>query len=128
MATILVVDDERPLRNLLALVFADSGHRVMLAANGRQALELMRQERPNLVLADVMMPELNGVELCRRIRAVPALAGVPVILMSAAGARADTDDLAAAFLTKPFDLDEVETLVGRLLAMGQSDAEAAQGG
>lgn len=122
MATILVVDDERPLRNLLAQVFADSGHRVLLAVNGRQALDLLRSQRPDLVLADVMMPEINGVELCQRIKESPATAGIPVILMSAASAATGRQAPADAFLGKPFDLDDVEELIQRLLPSGGGEA------
>jgi DNA-binding response OmpR family regulator len=125
MATILVVDDERPLRNLLAQVFADSGHRALLAVNGRQALDLLRSQRPDLVLADVMMPEINGIELCKRIKESSATAGIPVILMSAAGAASGRQAPADAFLHKPFDLDDVDALVQRLLPSGDEAAEKA---
>lgn len=125
MATILVVDDERPLRNLLAQVFADSGHRVLLAVNGRQALDLLRSQRPDIVIADVMMPEINGVELCKRIKETPATAGIPVILMSAASAASGRQAPADAFLGKPFDLEDVEALVERLLPASDEQADAA---
>lgn len=128
MATILVVDDERPLRNLLAQVFADSGHRVLLAVNGRQALDLLRSQRPDIVLADVMMPEINGVELCQRIKEAPGTAGIPVILMSAASAASGRQAPADAFLAKPFDLDDVEALVERLLPASDDQADAADTG
>lgn len=118
MATILIVDDEQPLRELLADVLESDGHRVMLAGNGREALAIVAQDRPDLVVSDVMMPLLNGVGLCRQIKADPPTASIPVILMSSVGPRVVDGSGADAFLKKPFDLDEVETLVGRLLRPG----------
>ena len=115
MATILVVDDEQPLRDLLADVLEMDGHRVIVAGNGREALAIARSDRPDLVASDVMMPLLNGVRLCQQLKADPSTASVPVILMSSVGPRVVAGSSADAFLRKPFDLDEVETLVRRLL-------------
>ena len=115
MATILVVDDEQPLRDLLADVLELDGHRVLVAANGREALAIARRDRPDLVVSDVMMPLLNGVRLCQQLKADPSTASVPVILMSSVGARIVNGSGADAFVKKPFDLDEVEALVRRLL-------------
>jgi two-component system cell cycle sensor histidine kinase/response regulator CckA len=67
-ATILVVDDEEPLRDFLALLLQDLGHRVLQAINGREALELARAEHPDLVISDVMMPVMGGVELSHQLK------------------------------------------------------------
>lgn len=115
MATILIVDDEQPLRELLADVLEMDGHRVMMAGNGREALTIVARDRPDLVVSDVMMPLLNGVRLCRQIKADPSTASVPVILMSSVGPHVVDGSGADAFLKKPFDLNEVETLVRMLL-------------
>jgi two-component system alkaline phosphatase synthesis response regulator PhoP len=115
MATILIVDDEQPLRELLADVLETDGHRVMMAGNGREALTIVARDRPDLVVSDVMMPHLNGVGLCRQIKADPSTASVPVILMSSVGPHVVAGSGADAFLKKPFDLNEVETLVRMLL-------------
>jgi len=115
MATILVVDDEQPLRDLLADVLELDGHRVIVAGNGREALAIARRDRPDLVVSDVMMPLLNGVRLCQQLKADPSTASVPVILMSSVGRRFVNGSGADAFVKKPFDLDEVEAIVRRLL-------------
>ncbi len=115
MATILVVDDEEPIRSLLAMVFEDGGHRVLQASNGQQALDLLGRERADLVLSDVMMPLVDGIELCRRLKAAPSTAALPVILMSAASRWNSSDAGADALVAKPFMLDDVENLVQRLL-------------
>lgn len=111
MSTILIVDDEEPIRDLLAWLLGDEGHRVLVAAHGRQALDLLEQDPPDLVVSDVMMPILDGAELCRRIKRSPSTRDIPVILMSAAGRRAAGDASADAFIDKPFDLGTMETLI-----------------
>jgi two-component system alkaline phosphatase synthesis response regulator PhoP len=115
MATILVVDDEQPLRDLLADVLEMDGHRVVVAGNGREALAIARRDRPDLVVSDVMMPFLSGVKLCQQLKVEPSTASVPVILMSAVGPRIVTGSGANAFVKKPFDLGEVEAIVRTLL-------------
>jgi CheY-like chemotaxis protein len=115
MATILIVDDEEPVRDFLAMLMEDAGHRTLKAIHGAQALELVAKERPDLVIADIMMPVLNGVELCRRLNAGTDTQGLPVILMSSTGPRAADGARADAFISKPFVLEEMEALVRRFL-------------
>ncbi len=123
MATILLVDDERPTREFLAQALADEGHHVLQAFHGQDALRLIAAgpDRPDLVLSDVMMPLMGGVELCRALKADPATAGIPVILMSAGAPRATVGSAADGFLAKPFHLDALEALVAHLLG-GQATA------
>jgi two-component system, OmpR family, phosphate regulon response regulator PhoB len=111
MVTILVVDDEEPVRQLLAGIFADRGYRSLQAHNGRHALEVLQTESADLVLTDMMMPQLTGADLCRRLKTGPETRSIPVILMSAAGRGVADGTGADAYLDKPFQLDEVEALV-----------------
>jgi len=113
--TILIVEDEAPLRELLADLVEDAGYRPLQAIHGREALALIEQERPDVVLSDVMMPVLNGAELCRILKAQPSSASIPVILMSAAGPAIAAGAGADAFVDKPFELSELEALVRRWL-------------
>ena len=113
MATILIVDDEEPVRDFLAQLLADGGHRTLQAVHGAEALELVAKERPDLVVSDIMMPVLNGAELCRRLKAGADAPPIPVILMSSAGPRAADGTGADAFIAKPFDLADMEALVER---------------
>ncbi len=115
MRTILIVEDEAPLRELLADLVEDAGYRPLQAIHGREALALIEQERPDVVLSDVMMPVLNGAELCRILKAQPSSASIPVILMSAAGPAIADGAGADAFVDKPFELSELEALVRRWL-------------
>ena len=115
---ILIVDDERPIRELLRGTLESLDYRTMLASNGEEALIRVGEDRPDLVLTDVMMPLLGGAELCRRLKADPATAAMPVLLMSAAdGALQDASSGADAFIRKPFDLDEVEALIANYLPL-----------
>jgi len=116
LATILVVDDEEPVRELLGLVLRDGGHRTLLAMHGAQALQMIENERPDLVVSDVMMPVLNGAELCRRLKTSVETRTIPVILMSAAGPRSAAGAGGDAFLEKPFQLDDLDALVRHWLA------------
>lgn len=104
---ILVVDDEPDIRALLMLILSEVGYDVYEAAGGTEALAILTDRGADLVVLDVMMPELDGWEVCRRIKADPALAHIPVIINTV---RSLTRDQAAydsarpdAFLNKPFD-------------------------
>src|SRR5947209_3988008 len=84
MATILVVDDEQPVVDLLTDMLEDEGHTVIPAYNGRTALEIVAHQAVDLVISDVMMPFVDGVQLCKRVREEHDRRSLPIILMSAA--------------------------------------------
>lgn len=112
--SVLVVDDEGPVREFLVEMLFELGWRVRQAIHGRQALALASEERPDLVISDVMMPVMDGAELCRRLKS--ELSPPPVVILaSAAPARVAENAGADAFLSKPFDLNELERLVYQLL-------------
>ncbi len=83
MAKILVVDDESLLRAMLGDALEEAGHTVVLAEGGRTALARAKVDRPDCILLDVMMPDLDGYETCVALKADPDLAAIPVILISA---------------------------------------------
>ncbi len=117
--TVLVADDDASILDFTSRVVTKAGHRVIRAERGDVALELVRKERPALVLLDVLMPGLDGLEVCRAIRADATLAGIPVLLVSAMGedrlAAAARDAGADGYLTKPMRLEAVRSvLVERL--------------
>jgi len=123
--TILVVDDEPTLRETLIEVLEEDGYRALGAADGREALAVFRAERPDLVLLDLMLPELSGVEVCRIIRAE---SGVPIVMLTARNSEVDkvvglelgADD----YVTKPFSLRE---LSARIRALFRRTEQAASG-
>ena len=113
--TILVVEDETTLRETLADALDAEGFRVVQAADGREALARFRGDRPDLVLLDLMLPELSGVEVCRIIRAESS---VPIVMLTAKGSELDkvvglelgADD----YVTKPFSLRELSARIRAL--------------
>ena len=87
--TILIVDDEEDLRNLLDLAARREGFDTVVASSGTQALDILKTLRPQLVVLDLMMPDLSGTEVCRRIRATPEIAATPIIMLTARGEEID---------------------------------------
>ena len=122
MARILVADDEHGIRALLRLTLVPAGHSVVEAADGDEALALARTHRPDIVILDVWMPGLSGLDVCRAIRADSSLAGTRVIIAS--GHASDADALAAgadAVFAKPFS-------PARLLAAVEAFGSGADSG
>jgi DNA-binding response OmpR family regulator len=119
MTTILIVDDEPPILDLVRFTLEDADVRVVEASDGAEALLLARRIKPDLVLLDVQMPRLDGLEVCRQLRLEPALARTPIVMLTAAGQEADRargrEAGADEYLTKPFSplalLALVEALV-----------------
>jgi DNA-binding response OmpR family regulator len=119
MTTILIVDDEPPILDLVRFTLEDADVRVVEATDGAEALVLARRIKPDLVLLDVHMPKLNGLEVCRQLRLEPDLARMPIVMLTAAGQDADRargrEAGADEYLTKPFSplalLALVEALV-----------------
>ena len=120
MQTIVLIDDEFGLADVLAATLSDAGFRVFTAVNGSQGLAAMAEHPPDLVLLDYMMPLLDGPGVLRAMRADPALASIPVVMMSAmpeAVVQRRTSDY-AAFLRKPFDFEQLLDAVN--LALGRT--------
>lgn len=110
MKTILVVDDEVDIANTLQSYLELVGYRVMVAHDGREALEKVIEHKPNLVVTDIMMPRLDGNELIERIRATPSVRSVPIITMSA------RDGVAREpFFRKPFNPARLAEAIADLL-------------
>jgi len=103
MVTIVVADDEVHIRLLLSVTLLGGGNRVVEAGDGDAALAAIREHRPAVAILDVVMPGLSGLEVCRRVRADPALVGTRVIISSGNATEAEALDAGAdAFLPKPF--------------------------
>ena len=123
--TVLVVDDEFAITEILSGVLEDVGYRVATAGNGREGLERLPEVRPDIVICDVMMPVLDGRELCRALQANPATRGIPVVLMSAVSEGSVRATCTyAAFISKPFDLDTVLDVIARLIGTAIPPTEA----
>ena len=108
---ILIADDELRLRKVVALHLKKAGFDVLEAGNGLHALELARENKPDLIVLDVMMPEMTGLEACNIIKADSELKNTPIILLTAMAEAADIERGNAAgaefYLTKPFSPKEL---------------------
>jgi CheY-like chemotaxis protein len=115
---ILVVDDDRDIRAVVDDLLTEEGYLVKTANNGRQALEILSNWRPEVILLDLSMPEMNGWTFLAHQQADPALAQIPVIVMSAHYnlGKGNALDAAAAVVPKPFDIDRLLTLITALVA------------
>jgi CheY-like chemotaxis protein len=112
---LLVVEDEPTLRNTLAAALASCGHEVSAVEDGVEAFARARAARPDLVVLDLQLPEMDGWEFLRRFRAEPGCAHVPVVVTSAAHNVVRSQLDAQAFFAKPFDLDALLDSVDELL-------------
>jgi signal transduction histidine kinase/CheY-like chemotaxis protein/ligand-binding sensor domain-containing protein len=118
---ILVVDDEANIRDLLTQEFTDAGYHVNVAVNGRDAIASVRRERPDLIVLDVMMPEMNGFDVAAVLKNDPATLDIPIVILSIVqdrdrGFRLGVD----RYLTKPIDTDLLFREVGTLIEQKKS--------
>jgi two-component system phosphate regulon response regulator PhoB len=131
MAKIVVIDDEQDIIDVLVYNLENAGHEVVTALTGRAGLELIQGTRPDLVVLDLMLPDVSGTEVCRTLRSSPAGRGLPILMLSARGEEIDrvvgfeigADD----YVTKPFSVRELLLRVRALLRRTESRAPQARG-
>ena len=120
MAKILVVEDEPSLQKLLQYQLSKTGHEIRVAGDGEQALAMVRSERPDLVLLDVMLPVMGGFQILRKLQEDKNTKSIPVIMLSAKGQQ---HDIAAGLnqgvfdhITKPFNIPDLSARTDKALA------------
>jgi len=111
MKMILIVDDENDILSALEIVFTIEQYRVLTAANGRAALDLLIYNHPDVILTDWMMPEMDGIAFCRAVRSDPTLSGIPIIVSSAAPSLPAGTAYWNHFLSKPVEIPSLLALV-----------------
>lgn len=120
---VLVVDDDPDIRELVAFKLAQVGHEVTMEKDGEGGLAAALESPPDLVLLDVMMPKLTGIEVCQKLRDNPATASVPIILITAKAQEADVERGFAAgaddYIVKPFSPRELVSRVDAVRARPQ---------
>lgn len=120
MRTLLIVDDEAGIRSLVRMTLDSDAYRIIEASEGRQALALAHEHHPDLVLLDVMLPDVSGIEICRELKADPLMSSTTVVMLTAKAQYNDVGDAEEAgadgYFTKPFSpialIQKVETILG----------------
>jgi CheY-like chemotaxis protein len=120
LRTLLIVDDEDGVRSLVRMTLDSGRYKILEANEGRQALEVARAHHPELVLLDVMLPDLSGIEICRELKSDPLMASTTVIMLTAKAQQTDLGEAEAAgadgYFTKPFSpialTQKVEAILG----------------
>lgn len=120
---LLIVEDDPDIRKLLDTTLTFKGYRVVTAHNGREGMELIQKEHPQIVITDIMMPQLDGFGLVHRLRIDPGTRDIPVVFITATYvSRADQEFAlnigATRFIQKPVDLDRFLAIIEELLAQG----------
>ena len=120
MAKILIAEDERDIRDLIAITLEFAGHEVVSASNGEEAVNLARKEIPDLILMDVRMPRMTGYEACTLMKADAKLKDIPVIFLSGKGQDSEIQTGlevgAADYLLKPFAPNQLTERIHAVLA------------
>ena len=125
MKKVLIVDDEVHIRTLLELALEeledDYDVELLSAGDGEEGLKLIREEKPDLVFLDVMMPKMNGYDVCRTVKSDPELKDIKIILLTAKGQEVDKKQGLEAgaykYITKPFDPDEILEEAKKILGL-----------
>jgi CheY-like chemotaxis protein len=124
--TILVVDDERAYRDAVADVLRSQGYTVLKAGSAAEAIQVLDLTTPELIMLDVMMPEVDGLTLLRQLASQPRFLAVPLVMASAKAMPTDRwtawERGASAYLAKPFTFEEITSLVEHLLTPPESEA------
>ncbi len=130
--TILIADDSPNIREILQMNLETLGYRVVVAEDGERAMQQLQSEKPDLMIVDVMMPKVNGFQICRKVKSNPATQTTPIILLTARSQQEDVfwgkDCGADEYLTKPFSTKDIETTIARLLKRRQDQIAQAAGG
>lgn len=129
MARILVIEDERDLQTLVVYNLQQAGHEAIAASDGSEGLRLAREQRPDLVLLDLMLPDRSGTEICRLLKQEPVTRGIPVMMVTAKGEEIDrvlgfelgADD----YVVKPFSIRELILRIQAVLKRGRVDDSVA---
>lgn len=113
MSLILVVDDEPDIQNALQMILVLEGYDVITAFDGEEGLRLAIEKQPHLIISDIMMPRMNGTEMCQRLRQDPKTRDIPIIVSSSIEPLAESRDW-DLFLRKTTNLDELLSAIQRL--------------
>jgi len=117
--TILIVDDDMAMQTVLEIALREDGYRVVLASDGQEGVKLLASLKPDLVICDIMMPHMDGVETFRQMKDQLQEDGIPIFIMTALNRKpwfADLEAEGAVIIQKPFDIDQLLRLVRDILS------------
>ena len=124
MHSILIIDDDNATVQFLEILFIGRGYGVICATSGAQGIELARRHHPDLIMADVMMPDMNGYAVCQQLRADPITAEIPIVILTARNSLADKatgyESGANRFLVKPVAITRLAEIVDELTSQKAS--------
>ena len=115
MAKILIVDDNRMILQALSEHLEEMGHDTEVADSGLDALDLLENIRPDLIIMDIVMPGMSGIEVTKKIKANPALASVPVVAFTSQSNHAQWSEIFDDYLVKPFGYDDLAKIINRFI-------------
>lgn len=120
---VLIAEDDMVLRSVIGNILESEGYRILEAANGQEALDMARQELPALILLDIQMPVLNGIQATAALRSDPKTSGIPILICSAHGTFDNVEQCLALgakdFLIKPFDTARLRDKIKAALSKGK---------
>jgi len=124
---VLIADDNEQNRELLDAYLADEDYQILMAHDGEETLRVVREQQPDLILLDIMMPRMSGYEVCEQLKADPEYSGIPVLMVTALNEMGDIEKAVDAgcddFLTKPVNQLELKTRVRSLLRVRHLTSE-----
>ena len=124
---VLIADDNDQNRELLDAYLANENYQILMARDGEETLQVVREQQPDLILLDIMMPRMSGYEVCEQLKADSEFSGIPVLIVTALNEMGDSEKAVAAgcddFLTKPVNQLELKTRVRSLLKVSHLTSE-----
>ena len=122
---VLIVDDEPNIRDLLATSLRFAGYEIQTAANGAQAVSAVTESEPDIILLDVMLPDVSGFDILQRVRGHAALKHIPIIMLTGKATREDVMFALSAgangYITKPFEFESLTTSIRAVLGLGDEN-------
>lgn len=122
MAKILIVDDNRMVLQALSDRLEQMGYETDVAISGIEALDYLQHEKPDLIIMDIVMPEMSGIDATRRIRANPEISSIPVVAFTSQSNRGQWDQIFDDYLVKPFGYDELGKIIKHFLDEKESES------